>query len=169
MRCPLSVNAYSFRRPFSTKVRLQSMWMVDKLLRTENGAMYRGAAKEGKKHSFLISRQQARQNYTAERRGLNDSSSSHVLPPCLIYMCNHAHTWKLGRGQKSRSRWFTERKQIQNSLQGERVPQLGSTTCWPKTSFKFEVGFLVAFPLNQVPTMCWFVHKKAARPAALCC
>lgn len=41
--------------------------------------------------------------------------------------------------QKSENRWQADRKETQNSLQGGRVHQLGSTACWQKTSFKFEV------------------------------
>lgn len=65
------------------------MWMVDKLLTTENGAMYRGAVKEGKKPTGMT------ELYSTEKKTLHDTSSlSHTLPPSLIYVCvSREGTW----------------------------------------------------------------------------
>lgn len=96
MRRPLSVSAYSFRRPFSTKVRLQSMWITDKLLTTENGAMYRGAAEQGKRVQFcescefLANRLEAIWwlSYTAKRKRFSRIQAlRHTHSPSLSYPC----------------------------------------------------------------------------------
>ena len=58
------------------------MWMVDKLLTTENGAVYRGATKEGKKAHFeTLASTGMTELHSAEKETLHDTGSlSHAFP-----------------------------------------------------------------------------------------
>lgn len=66
--------------------------------------------------------------------GEDSFASAKKLPRSSL---THAHTWKHGVSEKWEQ--MAGRQEMQNSLQGGRVHQLGSTACWQKTSFKFEV------------------------------